>query len=546
MQQNRENFFCIVLFLITWILFLWMELRGIDFGPHPDEHRILRTVQRAVQTGIFLPQEYYYPSFSFWISVVALTPELTSFTFDVVSRIKAEYLPPVDMAEQYKKITSPQKVSELCAFLSSQEYLFRVRTFYIFITSFSGLWIFLAVILLRKSFLEAYVASLLFFGSFEVAYHARWAMPDTIQLQFSALTLLFLSLAYARPNQTKWWIRAGIISTACACSSKYQGGILLLSVLSMAYWIQRSTSLYVSFFREVFFLFLLFTGTFFLTSPGCFLQPFLFMDHLTLDIALYKIGFGGYTVGKFFEHTQLLLIYLSLSFFSPYWWIALVCFLSSFLGIYAFYREQKGLFLVLFVAPFFYFIYMISNAVMVVRNYLLLVPFLILLVTRGLFFLLSLCCTQKPTRQKAILYSGIFVFFVFNFTWQYQSSESILNKNDKVIHREQIWTFLQTHHLEKKMYLSPRIFSYLKRFFPIETLPNVTSDLLQASHYIIGTSEIDSESWYKWKANRPFTYFYEIVAGPRDINFSYYPSWQANVKAICLPKADAIAMELIK
>jgi len=145
------------------LIALGTSLGGLNFGYHWDEAKMLNSIQRAAETGRFLPGWYQYPSLCFWLGLLA---------------------------------------KPLSALWSSEHgdldsLRFTLRSMMAVITLATGLWTYALVRLWRRSNLEALVAAGIVLLSFEINYHSRWIAPDGLMMHFGIASMYYL---------TRFWV----------------------------------------------------------------------------------------------------------------------------------------------------------------------------------------------------------------------------------------------------------------------------------------------------------------------------------------------------
>ena len=282
--------------LPIFVFALITGLRGIDYGGHPDEHVIFAGVKQMLNSGVFLPRWYGYPSFSFYVALLPslkytttlrLAPELCfgsradsndalqeSSLFEGYVNKHPNLLAVVDadtsgrtksdigkthycgsgrfegrtadiydtpqlrqLKEAYQdhlpsntSREAPRLFHRLSTHVGSKDYILNVRTISLTISLFSIFWVYLAVWNWRRSWTESLLAASLLGLSWEMAYHARWFVPDSMMMQFAALMLMFLSYAH-RSSHPGAWLKCAAVAVGLACGTKYTGGILLVPLM---------------------------------------------------------------------------------------------------------------------------------------------------------------------------------------------------------------------------------------------------------------------------------------------------------------------------
>ena len=62
------------------VVLLWLlgtGLYALDFGPHWDEESAwLEPLERSIRQGVLLPGRYNYPSFGYWLTLLATVPDV--------------------------------------------------------------------------------------------------------------------------------------------------------------------------------------------------------------------------------------------------------------------------------------------------------------------------------------------------------------------------------------------------------------------------------------------------------------------------------------
>ena len=203
-------------------------LRGLDYGSHFDEHVLFSGAKQMLNSGLFLPRWYGYPTFTFY---VALLPSL-KYVASYRDELDANNV--LQLGESYREglpkhtlQTAPTLFHVLSTHVDSHEYLLNARAIALTISLLSIFWVYLAVWNWRKSWGESLLAASLLGFSWEMAYHARWFVPDSMMMQFAALMLMLLSYAHTRPNP-RFWLKCAAAAAGLACGTKYTGAILLV------------------------------------------------------------------------------------------------------------------------------------------------------------------------------------------------------------------------------------------------------------------------------------------------------------------------------
>jgi 4-amino-4-deoxy-L-arabinose transferase-like glycosyltransferase len=400
-----------ILVLLVFIMAMLGAGLGVDFGQHWDEPVVLDQVYKAFDTGLLLSRYYIYPSLAFYLGLVAVTPELTQY---LVSRPHAQ--------DQRMAYLVRFKLAML-NYLRNDSFKLRARKIFIVVSLLAIFWIYLLVWFWRGNAWEALLAAALLGFSWEFSYHARWVVPDAPMLMFTVLTYLFLTLAWTRQDWPRW-LKAAAVTAALTCGCKYQGGSLMLPILFSAVWLMRRAKpdawkRELAWFLIV--LFFLFGVVYVFTTPGTLLEPAKFSQNLGEQFGRYRTGHYGYTVHPGAEHYGLMTVYFATASLSSCPWTAAVLFGFAGLGFYDLCRRESRWIAVSFLSfPVFYFFYMGAFPVMIVRNILLLIPFLAVLSARGITWLWHQA--GKHSVAKAVLLSIVLIAFIWNVYWVINNS----------------------------------------------------------------------------------------------------------------------------
>lgn len=506
---------------ILFVVVLSTEIVGVDFGYHWDERQFIESISKSIKTRILLPGRYNYPSLCYDLYLAGVVPDLI-WTCRGIEKNKDDCLINI---------------------VNSKSFQLRMRVIFILISYVTVLWIYLLVLKWRKDGQEALLAAATFGLSWEIAYHARWAVSDTILVQFSTLTMmcLFFVKNSRTDNLRIRWLILSAIAAALTCGTKYQGFLFLGPVLlAVACFTPQTVPGYKKPLRECLVIISIFIIVYLMTTPGTIIAPLQFSRDISLQRIVYRVtGHGGYTVDAGIEHFLLLFNYFCLVVFSNYRTIACFFFLMSLLGAYAVIKEEKKTALVFLSFPLLYIIVMSCQKVMIVRNYLVLVPFFSILASRGFTFLQGQFF--KRNRLRTLFLILVILFLLVNTYWLISATQSITDRdgsNGRYI--KELASYLDKYPI-KTFLVSKRIMRDLQPFKKtdyLDLIGHLSSDTKAAVFY---SSEV--KSWQKWTANR-FNYTWRVF-GPYEVNFNYYPSWAGDDRIIVMPIESAIKLELV-
>ncbi len=481
--------------LLPLTVFLWTGERGLDFGRHWDEPLRVRSIATAIEEETLLPEAYNYPSVTFWAAFSSVLPEA------------------VHGVELRKKQQSAY-LSRLVSFVKSEAFLLRSRRFFLWISSLSIAWVFLAVLSWRRRAAEALVAACTLGLSWEVAYHSRWVAPDALMMQFCALALLLLLRAQARPSERRWVVLAAV-AAGLATGTKYPGGLLLLPVLA-AGW--QSTAPGTLRERLTFLggLLGIFGLTFLFTTPGAVLNPLSFARDVRFEMHHYSIGHYGFTVEAGWEHASRIARYVFVMVPSHFPALSVAISLLVLLGALSVTRESRQAALLLIGLPLLYVLYMSTQRVFFVRNLLFLVPFFAILAGRGAGWAWDRLGT-RPTRS--VLVAGLCALFLVNAGWLSSAAMSIRERRTDRFLRELV-EYVAERPTESFL-VSPRVSAALEESglslgANATTEPGAEADLVVA----LPDELYPVAAWPGWVpglAEREF--------GPREVNLECYGTW---------------------
>jgi 4-amino-4-deoxy-L-arabinose transferase-like glycosyltransferase len=486
---------------------------GIDFGFHWDEDfNKIDSVAYSLQNGFtLLPEQYSYPGVGYWLTISALTPELLHEIAD-------------------GKRDSEALKNTLLHTLREKAFRLRLRRMFGFLTALTTVWIYFAVLSWGRSWLEALCAALFFTFSWEMVYHARWIAPDGILMQFGALTFFLLSLAWRTGSRRAICFAA--MAAGFACGSKYPGGLLLLPILAVI-WL-ATHSLRRAFTDSVLTL-AIFTASYLITTPGTVLQPFTFYRSVAYQMHVYATGWFGYSVGPGFEHLSRMLIYFGTQLGSAFEPFAILMMAFCLAGVWALVTESWRSALIVLLFPVVYLLYFSSQAAMIIRNYLVVAPFVFIVMARGVVWAGSKL-RWKVARGGFV--AGIVLVITLNAIDQARAAKSVVRRGhvadfvytfERYTTAHPLWVFLISPGLEHE--LKAQHFWGQNLVAQRETKFTQTYQVF-ASYYSESVLPYRAE----WKTNRPGSFV--AVFGPREVNLDYYTGWLGDDRIVCLSPSE--------
>jgi len=514
----EKNFAKQTIFLLLLIVFLYVllvGLKGIDFGRHWDESKVIKSVEISVVSGLFLPQHYKYPSVSYYIALLGITPEAFS------------YIIKTDSIEEVQKNFQ----TKLKNIINQNDFKIRIRSIFLFLTLISYFWVFFLILIWRNNIVEAFLGAALLISSWELHYHARWIAPDGLMMSFGILSMLLMFLAIKVEKYSFFVLKISTIVVGIACGSKYPGGIFLLPLIYTVYLVNSKTQLKHFKIYEYLIIILIFMVTFIASTPGAIIEPINFIKDVIYEINHYKSGHGGYTVDSMTHHSRLMLNYFAFAAFSKYGLLAFVLFLFVCFGIYdLILNEKRNIAIWFLMVPVVYLLYFANQKVMIVRNLLVLLPFVAILASRGIYCVIQLILSKIV---RVVLSIGICAIILVNLAWLYEAAESISYRT-VINHRANIISYLE-YHSNYKFFVSDVINEMVKGQI------NVTDIVEEADYIIFSSDEIKDRT--KWIVNQYGAY--KVVSGIYAHNENYYSTWSGDMRILAVNKDIAQNMGLI-
>ncbi len=505
------------------LLALWLTgLRGIDFGDQWDESMHLNRARDVGGSGLLLPHAYAYPSVCHWLSLAPIAP-------DALAAWRA------DRPAARPTLRTLQLLGERA---TTHPYKLRARQLFLFVSALTVLWVYLAAVLARRPWGEALLAASLVAGSFEFATHARWIAPDTVAASFAALTLALTVGALRRPRAGRYLLAAAV-AAGLACGTKYNAGLLLLGVLLAALaagdrlgdWRRRGAALAG--------LVAVFALTVCVTTPGVVLEHSLFLTHVHREMDHYssfhsQIGTESvYNAAPGRVHAGRIAEWLTRSLFSSREGLARGFAGLALLGALMTARDLRWRAVAVLAVPAAYLGFFSTRAVMIVRNLLLVTPFLALCAARGATALYELA-PWRPWRLAVAL--ALAAACAVNVRDLAHAAEGIAARR----------TVTWVDHLARALradpagryQVSPRVAEGLREGLG-SLPPNARLEPARGQRGVVVllSEYTEDERNESWGPPRPhaLTWF-----GTREVNLDDYPTWRATVdRAVLLTDAQA-------
>jgi len=496
---------------LIYLIAVYCSLRGVNFGNHPDEWRVLKAVEDSFRSGIFLQRWYEWGSLGYDIG--AITAVLSYLTRGaahdaIVQTVNlAAMEPPVGYFKQHGDfnllVRSIDATISLLIVFPVAHLTWRLT---------KQLW---------PSILAAIVVGL----SFQLNYHSRWYVGDALMMMFGFLSV-YLAVVYLQSNRRfSWvWLASSAIAAAISAAAKYTGGMFLIApALAVALKAVVQTSAQWPAIRlrvprvagEWAICAFAFGLTFVLLNPAVLVEPFVFVSNLKHMQQLYANGVGtNQDVTSRPENVLLSLLFTFLAAPSQYSMLSPIVLLLFCAGFWELRRNPvEGLILVL---PFALFFFLLSwQKVFVARNLLPMLPFVAVVCGCGAASLLD-----AWPKFRYVLPALCLVFLAANGSYLWLSARQI----NKMTTQQEL--------AEMRDYIAQRpatVFSIDK------SVPDKDREFLglpNARPFVDASSmgdfvAIDANAFRNLvgverrhcSTNRPGLY---TVFGPRDSTFDYY------------------------
>ena len=500
------------------ILFWSVCFYGIDFGSHWDERRAkLDSVKKSVESGIFMQSvnepdgfSYNYGGVNYLLTWAGFAPELARYVWNGPH-------------------TREALAATIGPLIDTQTILLRSRAIFAFVSSLSIVWLYCLIRVLDRNRTEAFFAAAILSLSWEVGYHSRWNAPDAVMMQFTVLA--FLCAAIAMKRSAIGWYYGGAIVTGLAVGTKYTGGFVLPFLLigaTYTLWQKRSSVAYM--LKHVAGLAAATALSFISTTPGAVLDPFRFVEQLQTQGNLYAFGFFGYSIHGGLRHFVEILKYFMLQGFSHYWAISIVLTAFCLLGLIVAVKERRLITLSMVGFCLVYVVFFAQQKVMIVRNMLVIFPFLSLAAARGI----TAVSQRLGKTSTGVLYAVIGLGLVVNLGWEVFAAGQIGKRSDLNYFARKFEAYAKASPGDTFL-VSESLFVLLNRLD--NTVPsNITTkpDALYTKVAFLQSNGPDK--FLEWPANKWDTY--DTTFGGMEVNLEAYPTFTGNERILVVSRKN--------
>lgn len=503
--------------VLLLVLFWSTSFYGLDFGVHWDEDRAkFDAIKKSIDRGILLQSieemngyGYNYGGVNYWLTWTGMSPELVKWF------VKGPRTQDAWSAAMGPIVFTPK-------------IRMRVRAIYVVLSSLAIVWLYCLCLVLERTRLEATLAAAFLTFSWEFAYHARWVAPDVIMMQFALLAVLCMAIAMKR--RSLGWFYWSAIVVGLTAGTKYPGVLLLPFVVIAAaqmLWYERPSLRYV--LKHAVFLSGTTVLTFVASTPGSVLDPFRFRQQIAEQQAMYALGFFGYSVRPGLPHVGEMVKYFLLQGLSHYWSISILLGVFCILGVLALARERKLLtilvtgFLVVYLGLFS------RQAAMLVRNMIVVFPFLCFAAARGV----NVVSQRIGSYGARALRAAIGIVLLVNLGWEVSAARQIGNRSDLEYFRREFEDYAQSQPKDT-FFVSADLLTSLNRL-PDPLPANVTGkpDAAFTKVALFQSEGPDTHS-LNWPAN--FWNTYDKTFGAQEVNLEAYPTFVGNERILVVSK----------
>jgi len=463
----------------------------VEFGVHWDEWVFMNSARDSMESGVFLPHIYIYPSFCYYIVLIA--------------------------AEVYKMIFG---INDIKILFSDNNFHHYVRCIFVIISSLTIFWVYLLTMRITKNYWASLVAALIICSSFEFSYHSRWAVSDCIAVQFVTLSTLFLFLNISNSNKMIF----SSLFAGFAAGTKYTAAIVCLNILFFILseikfnWKGSKTIIGYLFFLLGFF----FIG-FIITTPGAILEYKQFILDVNYQRNLYSSGHYGHTIQSGFNHFSKICEYVMYELYSKNSGISLLIFLFTIIGVAVVLMRKKWNLLGLLVTLLVYVIYVSTFNIMIIRNLLYLLPFLALFGSIGFAYV-----NDKLQKYKFNIAFKLVIILILFYSCSNVVIASYSIKNNSKINLSYELEKYRKQNQDKKLIYSLEVLSDLK-------VRNDTNLKPADNSYLVFYKDEIPFQVYNANIRNQFT---EII-GIDDVNFDYYPTWSGKNRLVVMKYVNA-------
>lgn len=502
---------------IPLVILLATGIRGIDFGFHWDEGNKFREASYGLEQGVLISTYYKKPSIMYYLTLVGLIPEIP------------QYLHLLDLSgdADWQDDRPLQMFPAMAERVLENDYLIRTRIIMMSLASLSLVWVYITIYIWRKSWAEALVAACALGLSWEVAYHLRYVAPDSYLMQFGILSMMG-ALFYALNPDKRGFLWLSAMAAAAAIASKYNGGLIIIPVYLVLFMNWNRQSIWELIYR-FFLTTVVIVGTFVFLVPGAVFAPEHFIRDVLFEVTHYSDGHGPYTIEPGLVHLTASLRYLSAHFFSPHIWIALPFTGLMLVGIYDLIRRERKIALLFLIFPIIYILYFSTQSILFVRNLMMVMPFMVILMARGVSVLWQ-AASPIPMLRYGI--AGLLVVgFTLNAIWLVRAAETITLRGTDPIGDPFFNDFVEFAESNPglRIGVSNDVWFGMVADRSIDPPDNIVHNEWDDIDY--GAAYLKEVTWVL-PSNYPGLFY--RVFGSQEVNLEFYTTWKGDGRVVML------------
>ena len=378
------------LFIGITLLAMSLRIWGISFGLpylyHPDEPGYVMIAQNMFKADDLNPHFFRYPSLFFYINALAYVP------YYLVGKLAAAFHGPAGIAAPRMLEMGVGQTAMPTTFL-----LGRIVT-----ATFGCGAVALAFLcgwrLTNRTTVGLLSAFIMAISPTNVA-NSRFITPDTFLVFFVLLTF-WGSVQMLQQGRTWQYMLAGI-AAGLAAGTKYNGALIVVCVVS-AHFLRCGRKGFRE--RNLYLALALSAAAFLVTTPFAILDHQRFLADLQFEARHYSTGHSGMEGN-------------TLNWYLTYLWrvegpVALLAVVEILRGIYAGAKRT----VLLSVFPLVYFTFISGFAVRNARTLLPVTPFLLLLASSLLVYLVSQTQSRRPNTRRLLSFA-VGALVVVSLAW---------------------------------------------------------------------------------------------------------------------------------
>lgn len=399
---------------------------GVNFGEHWDEHYQIEGVQECVDGLVLAPRKYIYGNVYFLLGNAVVLADDPGFPLAFLREMRAREDYTMVEIDQYNSVRRFRFLAR--EFLNSPRYLLEMRMVFFCLSALGAVWIYLAIRMLRPGRPLAALAGAAFVVlSWELHYHSRFIAVDALMAQLAALEMYLLAAAWstraAGSFAFNYVAAAAVAGISFAC--KATGLALLIPVLVLPFvrrpppGQRRHAVPLAGLAGIVFFM------TVVVLQPGTLYDFPRYATTLRREAWEYglKTSPAPHTTASVVDRTSKFLQWLWLAVPSPYRVGAALLSAVTLVGVVRFVRNRFRLALVGGSLVALMVVTMAMHPLLIVRQYLLLIPLEALAFGIGVA-VLQFHLAQRPGLRRGLLLAMGLVF-ALNARWLYRTARTI-------------------------------------------------------------------------------------------------------------------------